>query len=198
MLIVCPRYNTYSSLKPEVRMQVKEFMNNILKKLYGSNKTTICLEDELAVRLFGQASNIVAITQKSDVPLVEAIEYYGLYTNEFISRYPSVEHKEFFKNTYQPLNMRDYKDKDAYLEARRRVYKQKLLDMLGQCVNKEKAIIIFSTGSSNNNWVQELEHEVGDGLAIIYANISEHSVRCYYGGISIPIEDMQTILNTLN
>ena len=197
MLVICPRYNSYSSMNAELRSRTKHFMINVISKFGFDKKPTIFLEDELAVKLFGEYCDIVTLTQESDLSIAKVSEYLDLYTNEFVSKYNSYKHIKPFDTAFTPLRPSNYKDKDAYINARRKQYRDRLSSVLEEYLDKQKVIIQFVQKSNVSSWVPKVEHSIGDGRAIITVDLTDLTYTCYYGGIFMSEVDMRTVLEQI-
>lgn len=197
MLVICPRYNSYSILRPELRMRVKQHILETVDKYSFGGKPTVCLEDELAIRLFGSNSDIITITQKVDLPVVKITDYLDLYSDEFASRYESVKLFKPFNKEFSTLLPHNFKDRDSYFIARRKQYRERLQEILYDCVDKHHVIIQFVTDNSINSWVPKLEQTLGDGRAIITINLNDLTTSCYYGGVYLSETDMLTVVKQI-
>ena len=195
--MTCPRYNSYTTLKPELRAKVKEFITQNIANYSVGTKPFIFLEDELAVRLYGNHCDIYTLSMKVDKSVIKLVQYYDMYTDEFLSRYDEKPNLKNPVSTYETLLPTSYKDRDTFIQARRKQYRDCLHDSLSEATRRHKVLLQFVTDNNVNTWVSPLEHELGDGKAIITANINDFTVKCYYGGIYLPEAEMKLILSEI-
>lgn len=196
MLIICPRYSYYKGLSPELRARAKSFMEQIVEKFSFGKSITVCLEDEFACNFFTNY-NLISLTQEVDIFTPKVLDYYDGYTEEFLRKYDGTKKYTLFNDNYPILVSKNYKDREGLLRAKRKQYREKMHKALSECLNKQKVIIQFTTGTQQSTWIPEIEHSIGDGWSVITADLSTMTYTCYFGGIFMSPEDMSLVVEQM-
>ena len=190
MLILFPKYVNFKALGSESQYKTRKFIEDALAE-YGRNNQAY-LEDEFAYREFPQLVNR-ALTHPKDFDYISDTNYYGDYGPIFRQMYSGITKAAPDWLEFKTISVRDYPDKSKYLNARLALYKNRLKDVLAFDIKNAGIVLTFTMGTSGSKWIPYPVPAIGDGLLLLYADISTEKVSAFYGGIKVDNEALDLL-----